>query len=259
MEDGFKYFPTTNFSDPDIDNQYDPPEFYFELPQFINPRETTPSDPWNITIYNADKDAVYIWNTTNAPTVRMSGAATPGFFKYKRGSDTNGNLTWYEFHVKTTNYLVSGDRVRIELPFPVFFSEDSACIGRTANLDNLLFCRVSVDLSRITMELSLPSFGVAGASTRSLQTAGRIDSGEEFMFRITNIKNPPSFEPTPASIIYEVFTTNGNLIEELLEDYPIVNTEPGALSPYKNGLLPDEFQANYETNYTLEVYFVNYK
>ena len=79
------------------------------------------------------------------------------------------------------------------------------------------------------------------------------------MFRITNIKTPPSFEPTIDSIIYEVFTTSGNLIEELLEGYPIVNTEPGELSPYKNGLLPDEFQANYETNYTLEVYFVNYK
>jgi hypothetical protein len=92
----------------------------------------------------------------------MSGAANPGFFKYKRESETNGNVTWYEFHVKTTNWLVDGDRVRIELPYPVYFSEDSQCLGRTANLDNLLFCRVSVDLSRITMELSLPNVGVSG-------------------------------------------------------------------------------------------------
>lgn len=98
----------------------------------------------------------------------MSGAANPGLFKYKRGSDTNGNITWYEFHVQTTNYLVTGDRVRIELPYPTFFSESSICIGRTANLDNVLYCKVSVDLSRISMELSLPNIGVAGAVGRDL-------------------------------------------------------------------------------------------
>ena len=47
------------------------------------------------------------------------------------------------------------------------------------------------------------------------------------MFRITDIKNPPSFEPTTGSIIYEVFTTDGNLFEEILQGYPVVNSEPG--------------------------------
>lgn len=92
-----KYFPTANFSDPDIDNRYDPPEFFFELPQFINPRETTNSDPFNITIYNNEKDKIYVWNTTNLPVVKMSGAATPGYFAFTRESPTNGNITWYEF------------------------------------------------------------------------------------------------------------------------------------------------------------------
>ena len=47
------------------------------------------------------------------------------------------------------------------------------------------------------------------------------------MFRITDIKNPPSFEPTASSIIYEVFTSDGNLFEEMLEGYYVVNSEPG--------------------------------
>ena len=33
-------------------------------------------------------------------------------------------------------------------------------------------------------------------------TTNRIEPDEEFIFRVTNIKNPPSFEPTINSIEY---------------------------------------------------------
>ena len=49
------------------------------------------------------------------------------------------------------------------------------------------------------------------------------------------------------------------MIEDLQEGFTITNTEPGPLSIYKNGLLPDDFRASFETNYTLEVYLLNYK
>ena len=97
INDGFKYLATANFSDPDIDNRYDPPEFYFEIPNLINPRETTNTGTFNITIYNQDRDKIYVWNTTDKPVVRMSGAASPGSFSFNRESETNGNITWYEF------------------------------------------------------------------------------------------------------------------------------------------------------------------
>jgi hypothetical protein len=32
ISDGFKYWPTANFSDPDVDNTYAPPELWFDLP-----------------------------------------------------------------------------------------------------------------------------------------------------------------------------------------------------------------------------------
>jgi len=86
----------------------------------------------------------------------MSGSATPGFFKFERESEQNGNLTWYEFHVQTTNYLVPGDRIYIDLPYPAYFSEDTECTGRTSNVNNIQQCRVSVNLSRIALTLSLP-------------------------------------------------------------------------------------------------------
>ena len=153
----------------------------------------------------------------------MSGAATPGYFTFNRDSEMNGNITFYEFQVKTTNYLVSGDEVRLELPYPVYFSEDTECFGRTSNLDNLLSCSVSVDLTKLRMTLSLPS----NLGRRNL---AEIDSGEEFRFRVTNIKNPPSFQPTTDSIEYAVYTEDGILIEELSEGFEITNTESGVLS-----------------------------
>ena len=115
------------------------------------------------------------------------------------------------------------------------------------------------------MTLALPTTGVAAGRReldgdgRNLASTNRIEPSEEFKFRITNIKNPPSFEPTGDSIIYSVYTSEGILVEELSAGYQITNTEPGPLSHYKNGLLPDDFRASFETNYTLELYLANYK
>ena len=68
------------------------------------------------------------------------------------------------------------------------------------------------------MELSLPNIDVNGASGRDLRVNNRfrIESGEEFIFRVTNVQNPPSFEPSHDSIVYEVVTKEGQLIEEML-------------------------------------------
>ena len=162
----------------------------------------------------------------------------------------------------TTNYLVSGDFVYIDLPYPTYFSEDSQCLGRTANVDNIMSCRVSVDLSRIVMTLGLPEYTIPANTfrNRDLATTGtQIDPGEIFRFRVTNVKNPTSFEPTYESIRYSVYTADKILIEDLQEGFKITNTEPGPLSLYKNGLLPDDFRASFETNYTLEVFLLNYK
>jgi hypothetical protein len=193
----------------------------------------------------------------------MSGAATPGFFKFERESEQNGNITWYEFHVQTTNYLVPGDRIYIDLPYPAYFSEDTDCTGRTANVNNVQQCRVSVNLSRIALTLSLPNgYSSSSRRDRELQSAvldGQISQGEEFIFRVSNIKNPPSFQPTTESINYSVYTANGVLMEDLTEGFPIINNVPGDLSQYQNGLLPGDFRSSFETNYTLEVYLENYE
>ena len=90
------------------DDYYDnPPDIYFTIDYFRNPREPVATDPWNITIYNKTDDIQYSWNQTNPiyPTTIVTGTASPEVIQVVRESEQNGNLTWYEFLVKTTNYV----------------------------------------------------------------------------------------------------------------------------------------------------------
>ena len=82
------------------------------------------------------------------------------------------------------------------------FSEDSACLGRTTNLQNVQPCQVSIDLSKILMQVQLSDYTrqVNFGGRRNLQTTGKIDPGDSFKFRITNIRNPLSFKPTDSMI-----------------------------------------------------------
>ena len=85
-----------------------------------------------------------------------------------------------------------------------------------------------------------------------------IDSGDAFSFRITNVRNPYSFRPTE-SMIYQVYTADNVLFEELQEGLEIINTVHGDLSEFKNGLIPDSFESDVLTNYTVELLPVNYE
>ena len=83
----------------------------------------------------------------------MSQAATAKSVLVMPGSLVNGNLTYYEFIVKTTNFLVEGDNILITLPDTMFFSENSTCVGRSVNIRVNQICKPSVDLSTMNMTL----------------------------------------------------------------------------------------------------------
>ena len=53
----------------------------------------------------------------------------------------------YNFTVITMNYLQDGDTLLIDLPYPVFASEETACFSVTSNLLDFLPCKVSTNLS----------------------------------------------------------------------------------------------------------------
>jgi hypothetical protein len=67
----------------------------------------------------------------------MNGAAQPISFKYSRKSLQNGVITNYNFTVINMNYLIDGDRLVIDLPYPVFATEKTQCLGLTKNLLNI--------------------------------------------------------------------------------------------------------------------------
>jgi hypothetical protein len=55
------------------------------------------------------------------------------------------------------NYLQDGDSLLIDLPYPVFASqEDTKCFSITGNLLDFLPCKVSTNLSQINLTLKLP-------------------------------------------------------------------------------------------------------
>lgn len=253
------------------DDDFIPPIFTFSLPQFRNPRTVSTSGVFDLTIYDSSGDELYTWNQTDpdysltvngynvgeqisaGPVVQMSTAATPKLVQITRGSEQNGNVTWYEFTVQTTNYLVEGDQVVIEMPYPIFFSENSECFGRSTNLRNVQDCEVSVDLSKIVINLLLP------VAYRRLQgSTETIRPDESYAIRITEVKNSPSYEPSIDSIHYSVYT-QGALIEQKTSDLHITNSQSGEFSLDSVAVIPDDFRQSFATNYTLEFTPTNYQ
>lgn len=191
----------------------------------------------------------------------MSGAAVPHRFIYERGSTQNGAITDYTFHVTTTNYLQSEDIITIKMPVPVFASENSKCVGVSSNLEQRQPCLVSKDLSSVQITLR-PDVGFRqlAEGSRSLQSVRRIQSGEGFTLRITEVKNPFSEKPTDDAFVYSVLT-NQWLIEksEFSHMLRVNNTIPGDFDRNKTSVVPNNFQLNRDANYTLTFSPVNYE
>jgi hypothetical protein len=169
IKDGFKRGGTNNMAIRDL---MIPPTISFTLPQFWNSRtmETTGAFNISISLPGDEYKPMYRWNVSLAPTVngynsskvdkgpavQMLFAATPQRVLVKRGSEANGAITDYEFTVQPTNYLVEGDYIILELPYPSFFSEDSEVIGITSNLRTEQKSKISVTLNQMKIDLQLP-------------------------------------------------------------------------------------------------------
>lgn len=85
-----------------------------------------------------------------------------------------------------------------------------------------------------------------------------ITAGGIIEFRLTGIRNPPSFTPTDTSIIYKVSNKDGVLVEDLEEGLIITNTEMGVLSYFQNGLIPATWVKDDITSYTLSFFAKNF-
>jgi len=72
---GFDYAGTTNMTDIS-DGSIAPPIIEFTIPYLRNPRTSVDATgAFNVTIYNNANEITYLWNSTDSPTVSMSGAS----------------------------------------------------------------------------------------------------------------------------------------------------------------------------------------
>jgi hypothetical protein len=119
-----------------------------------------------VTIYNNVGKTLYYWNETDLPlkpTIQMNKPARPQKLTFSRRSRQNGALTWLQFYCKTTNFLREGDKIIIEMPYPVFIKETTKCFGMSSNVKNTLPCKVSRNMRRVEVTLLIPD----GVSTFS--------------------------------------------------------------------------------------------
>ena len=123
VKDGFLYQASTNFTD--SDGLYFPPDMYFTLEGFKNPKATGYSGPWNITIYNSSDKALYYWQATDTPTIRVSGISAPAYIEPIYENRQNGAFSYIEFLVTTTGGLTDGDKIVVKLPSGWQFSTTS--------------------------------------------------------------------------------------------------------------------------------------
>jgi hypothetical protein len=150
---GFVDTATTNMT---LDDKMVPPRLRFTLPQFLNPRTIQETEAFGLSIYSKkgiyskEREEIYTWNKTYAPskngvnitadnktegpTIELSNAATPQKVTIDPVSAINGAVTDYTITVTTTNSLVEGDQIKIELPKPAYFTESSGCQGLSDNL-----------------------------------------------------------------------------------------------------------------------------
>lgn len=106
------------------------------------------SGAFGLSVFSELNDETYTWDpeyyvtvngafdddVSQGPAVQMKTPARPQSIVIDRNSKQNGAVTDYNFTITTTNYLVEGDQIILELPTPISFSEDSQCLGVTRNL-----------------------------------------------------------------------------------------------------------------------------
>ena len=73
------------------------------------------------------------------------------------------------------------------------------------------------------------------------------------------MKNFYSARPSDASIEFAVYSSAGVLFEEARTGMLMQNDEWGALSLFKNGIIPGDFRTDFEANYTLTVQVENFE
>jgi len=84
-----------------------------------------------------------------------------------------------------------------------------------------------------------------------LEEAG-VPAGNILDIVLTNITSPPSLRPAEGSIVFQVKTTEGFMVEEQGTGLGVVNKKPSRISNTSAGISPSYFELSYFANYTIQ-------
>ena len=214
-------------------SELDPPTLTFEVGYWRNPRSIQESDMFNVTIYDADDNGLFYFNSSEGPTIKMSGFAEPNQIEYARSSYENGVMVNYTWQIKGANYLEAGDIIKITMPSPVRFTDDTLCYGTSYWMEGPLNCTFSGDLQTVYAEVVvgrviIPEETGVGrlleANQRRQLQNNIIPANAIFNLLFTSITSPTSLRPADGSIEYEVLTADGYTIEAQSTGLDVVNT-----------------------------------
>jgi hypothetical protein len=88
---------------------------------------------------------------------------------------------------------------------------------------------------------------------------GQIAAQEEFIFKVSDVKNPPSTRPTLESIVYLMVDKQGNTLEEKLEGLEIRNTVAGDFVEGQSSVQPSSFDGGVANRYSFAFKPTNYE
>jgi hypothetical protein len=127
----------------------DPPNLYFSLTNFRNPRSTAQTEMFNITIFSAAEKPLFYFNSSVGPMVQMTSAPEPLSIYYERSDYTNGLKSNYTWYIQTSNNIIDGDIMNFELPLGIRFTDYSKAIGLSINVEGDMEANLSGDRQEI--------------------------------------------------------------------------------------------------------------
>lgn len=222
----------------------------------------TPSDPFSFQVFSFEDKLQFIWDplqvpsvnaqetreVKNGPLVKMIKAAAPISMKIGRDSFKNGEHTIYEFTVVPRNPVNDGNKIILTFPPEISIKSTAIATGVSTNLKRSLTSRV-VSTNQITITVS----------TSGSRRLGQIAAQEEFTFKVSDVKNPPSTRPTLESIVYLMVDKQGNTLEEKLEGLEIRNTVAGDFVEGQSSVQPSSFDGGVANRYSFAFKPTNYE
>jgi hypothetical protein len=184
----------------------------------------------------------------------------PKSVTYVRSNSTNGFMFDLQFTIRATNYILVNDILRLKLPRPLHFNDNTTCSGADGKwAAGPLKCTISADKLTVDIMMSINGRYHDRRNLQeidSVQQRGRrlyysqIPAEAKIIITLTNIANDISRRPTPLTFYYALMTAESSLLEVETLDLQFQNDFVTLMDPAKAGVTPNYWEKGRLANYT---------